>query len=140
PFRQAGRRQFRRVQGLPAGRGSEFVGAWRARAGAREAGGVGLMARGPGRPPYKPTDADRLFVSRAVKAGSRINDIADCLYIMDDTLRKHFRYEIATAREALKASAIGVLEDCLTDGSLDAAKFVLARVAGWTERQEVEHA
>lgn len=86
---------------------------------------------------YSPQD--REFVSRAVKAGSRINDIADCLNITDDTLRKHFRYEITTARETLKASAIGVLENSLKDGSLDAAKFVLARVAGWSEKQLNEH-
>jgi len=86
---------------------------------------------------YEPNEADRLFVERAVMAGSRINDIADCLNITDDTLRKHFRYEITTARERLKGDAVRVLMDSLTDGSLDAAKYVLARVAGWTERQEV---
>lgn len=86
---------------------------------------------------YKPSGADRIFVERAVKAGSRINDIADCLNVTDDTLRKHFRYEIATARERLKVSAVGVIEDSLQDGSLDAAKYVLSRVAGWTDK--VDH-
>jgi len=95
-----------------------------------------LMAQGK---TYKPNDEDRLFVERAVKAGSRINDIADCLNITDDTLRKHFKYEIFTARERLKASAIGVLDDSLTDGSLDAAKYVLSRVAGWTEKTAHDH-
>jgi hypothetical protein len=93
----------------------------------------------PGRPPYKPTDADREFVDRAVMAGSRINDIADSLNITDDTLRKHFRYEITTARERLKGQAVRVMMDSLADGSLDAAKFVLARVAGWAEKQQVDH-
>lgn len=88
---------------------------------------------------YEPTDADRQFVERAVMAGSRINDIAECLNITDDTLRKHFRYEIVTARERLKGDAVRVLMDSLTDGSLDAAKYVLSRVAGWTERQALEH-
>lgn len=88
---------------------------------------------------YRPTEADRLFVERAVMAGSRINDIADCLNITDDTLRKHFRYEITTARERLKGDAIRVLMDSLTDGSLDAAKYVLSRVAGWVEKQAHEH-
>lgn len=85
---------------------------------------------------YKPTEADRLFVERAVMAGSLINDIASCLNITDDTLRKHYRYEIATARERLKGDAVRVLMDSLTDGSLDAAKYVLSRVAGWTEKQD----
>lgn len=86
---------------------------------------------------YKITAPDRDFVDRAVMAGSRINDIADALNMSDDTLRKYFRYEIMTARERMKGDAIRVLMDSLQDGSLDAAKFVLARVAGWTERQEV---
>jgi len=88
---------------------------------------------------YKATEADRLFVERSVMAGSRINDIADCLKITDDTLRKHFRYEITTSRERLKGEAVRVLSDSLTDNSLDAAKFVLSRVAGWTEKQDHNH-
>lgn len=87
---------------------------------------------------YKPTDADRSFVERAVMAGSRIEDIAAALNIHDDTLRKHYRYEIMTARERLKGEAVRVLMDSLTDGSLDAAKFVLARQAGWTEKVSAE--
>lgn len=70
-------------------------------------------------------------------AGSLIEDIAAALNIHDDTLRKHFRYEIMTARERLKGSAVRVLMDSLQDNSLDAAKFVLSRVAGWSERHEV---
>ena len=88
---------------------------------------------------YKATEADRAFVERAVMAGTRINDIADCLQITDDTLRKHYRYEIMTARERLKGEAVRVLSDSLTDNSLDAAKFVLSRVAGWTEKTVVDN-
>ena len=87
---------------------------------------------------YKPTDADRDFVERSVMAGTQINIIADCLNITDDTLRKHYKYEIVTARERLKGSAVRVLMDSLTDGSLDAAKYVLSRVAGWTEKSVIE--
>lgn len=86
---------------------------------------------------YTPTDADRLFVERSVMAGTLINEIADCLNITDDTLRKHFRYEITTARARLKGEAVRVLMDSLTDGSLDAAKYVLSRAAGWSERHEL---
>ena len=89
---------------------------------------------------YAPTDADRKFVERAVMAGSRIEDIASALNIHDDTLRKHFRFEIMTARERMKGEAVRVLMDSLTDGSLDAAKFVLARTAGWSEKIMQEHA
>lgn len=87
---------------------------------------------------YAPTDADRLFVERAVMAGTKIETIAVALNIHDDTLRKHFRYEIVTGRERLKGDAVRVLLDSLTDGSLDAAKFVLSRVAGWSEKTALE--
>jgi hypothetical protein len=87
---------------------------------------------------YKPKAADLVFVDRAVMAGSRQVAIAGALGITRDTLRKHFKYEIMSARERLKAKAVGVLMDNLEDGSLDAAKFVLARVAGWTERAAVD--
>ena len=88
---------------------------------------------------YEPSDADRLFVERSVMAGTQINVIADCLNITDDTLRKHFKYEITTARERLKGDAVRVLMDSLTDGSLDAAKYVLSRVAGWTEKSVIDN-
>ena len=89
---------------------------------------------------YQPTQADREFVERCICAGNMpINDIADCLHITDDTLRKHFRYEIVTGRARLIGKAVGVLSTALDDGSVDAAKFVLARQAGWTEKQSVAH-
>jgi hypothetical protein len=88
---------------------------------------------------FEPSDADRSFVYRSVQSGARINDIADCLNVTDDTLRKHFRYEIAMARQLLIVKAVGVVDDALTDGSLDAAKYVLSRVAGWTEKTLQDH-
>jgi hypothetical protein len=88
---------------------------------------------------YKVNEADRIFVERAVMAGTAINTIAQCLNLSDDTLRKHFRYEIVTGRERLKGDAVRVLIDSLTDNSLDAAKYVLSRVAGWTEKSVVDN-
>ena len=88
---------------------------------------------------YKPNEQDRTFVEQAIKAGATINKIAECLRMSDDTLRKYYKYEIAVARQNLVNKAVGVLDDSLTDGSLDAAKYVLSRVAGWTERQSVDH-
>lgn len=95
--------------------------------------------KAPGRPPYVVNDADRTFVERAVMAGSTILDIAAALNLHQDTLRKHYRYEIVTSRERLKVEALRVMMDSLADGSLDAAKFVLARRAGWSEKSEVDH-
>ena len=88
---------------------------------------------------YQPSEQDREFVLRAVMAGTDILKIAESLNLHDDTLRKHFRFEIVTGRERLKNEAVRVLMDSLTDGSLDAAKFVLTRVAGWSESSKVDH-
>lgn len=89
---------------------------------------------------YQPTDADREFVERCICSGDMsINDIAECLNITDDTLRKHYRYEIVTSRARLKGRAVGVISQALDDGSVDAAKFVLARQAGWSEKTVNEH-
>jgi hypothetical protein len=88
---------------------------------------------------YKPTDPDRAFVERAVMAGTTIEKISECLNIHKDTLGKHYRYEIMTARESMKGEAVRVLMDSLTDNSLDAAKYVLSRVAGWTEKSVVDN-
>jgi len=86
---------------------------------------------------YSPTNEDREFVSRAVKAGATVERIAALLNIHDDTLRKYYRYELAISRQQLVNKAIGVIDNSLTDGSLDAAKYVMARVAGWTEKTDV---
>jgi len=88
---------------------------------------------------YQPKEEDRSFVERAVMAGTGVEKIAEILDITLPTLRKHYRYEIFTSRERLKGKAVGVLNQNLDDGSLDAAKFVLTRIAGWTETQQVTH-
>lgn len=98
-------------------------------------GGKQTSGKG-GRPPYSPSDADRDFVLRAIQAGSLLKDISKALNIDRDTLNKHYRFEIMTGRERLKVKAVRVLNDALDDGSLDAAKFTLSRVAKWTERSE----
>ncbi len=86
---------------------------------------------------YKPTQPDRDFVVRCVMAGRSFEKIAECLNITVPTLKKHFRYELVTSKELLCGKAAQCLDDAITDGSVDAAKFVLARVAGWAEKQDV---
>ena len=88
---------------------------------------------------YEPTEDDRAFVELAVMAGTKVGQIAEVLDISLPTLRKRFRYEILTSRERLKGKAVRVLNQNLDEGSLDAAKFVLTRIAGWTETQQITH-
>jgi hypothetical protein len=72
-------------------------------------------------------------------AGTGVEKIAEILDITLPTLRKHYRHEIFTSRERLKGKAVLVLNQNLDEGSLDAAKFVLTRIAGWTETQQITH-
>ena len=88
---------------------------------------------------FDPTDADREFVRRMVTAGRPQNKIAECLNISLNTLIKHFRYELITSRELLIGKAVRCLEESLDDGSLDAAKYTLARAANWSEKSEMDH-
>lgn len=92
-----------------------------------------------GRPKYVPREEDRVFVERAVMAGTPIIKIAAALRISKDTLRKHYLYEIITARERLKNEAVRVLDRHLKENSLEASKFVLSRVAGWNEKKAIDH-
>jgi len=86
---------------------------------------------------HKPDERSRRFVRNLVAAGSTINSIANAINITDDTLRKHYDYEIKVAREVIKSKAVSVVFNHLDDNNLDAAKYVLARVAGWKEGVDV---
>lgn len=87
---------------------------------------------------YNKNTEDAEFVRRCIIAGMTVVETADCLNLSDETLRKYYRYEIMTSRAILKGKAVKVLDDCLSDGSLDAAKYVLGRLAGWSETTKAE--
>jgi AraC-like DNA-binding protein len=86
---------------------------------------------------FKPTDADRKFVVDAVMAGIVFEEIAGCLKISINTLKKHFRYELLVSQKQLCGKAARCLSDAIDSGSVDAAKFVLARKMGWAENLDV---
>lgn len=98
-----------------------------------------LKKWGGGRPKYVPGEEDRVFVERAIMAGTAIIKIANALNISKDTLRKYYLYEILTAKERLKNEAVRVLDEHLKGNSLEASKFVLSRVAGWNEKKAIDH-
>ncbi len=57
---------------------------------------TGKPKRGRGRPPFKPTAAQRLSCERMLASGDSQNTVARALGIDPDTLQKHFAEEIAT--------------------------------------------
>lgn len=87
---------------------------------------------------YTPTDEDREFVRRCIVSGMTVDETATAINLSDETLRKYYRFEIITGRAILNGNAVKVLEDALKDGSVDAAKFILSRRAGWTEKTSHE--
>lgn len=102
-----------------------------------------------GRPPFEPTAEHRQRVLQYAKAfpieGER--HIAILLGIGLHTLRKYFAHELALGRaqmiatigaqminRAIDAEAKDASGNLLAKGDIDAAKFVLARLGGWTTK------
>ena len=65
--------------------------------------------KNPGLPKHQPTDATRQTVQLHVMVGSRQEVIADILGISVDTLYRHYKAEMDTAREKANASIGGAL-------------------------------
>jgi len=86
--------------------------------------------------PHKVLDANRTFVEGCIMAGIPQAEVAGCLNICVNTLKKHYRYEIVTSLNQLGSKAAKCLEDAINSGSVDAAKYVLSRKFDWREKVE----
>jgi AcrR family transcriptional regulator len=91
----------------------------------------------PGKP-YKPTASEKEFVRYACMAGTSVASIAESLNISPETLRKHFKGDLLTARAKMIHAATKTIYEAAEDGNVDAAKFILARAAKWTEKTEMD--
>jgi len=92
---------------------------------------------------FEPSAADRRAVADMTAAGETIETICRALDLSERTLRKHFRRELAVGKGRLIAEATGIVRQSMqsTDErvALDAAKYVLARKGGWSEKHALEH-
>ena len=89
---------------------------------------------------YRPTAAEKEFVRFAVMSGTSQAAIAELMGIAVETLKKHFRADLLTARQQLINAATKTLYEAATDDrNVDAAKFILARAGKWTEAQKIDH-
>jgi predicted transcriptional regulator len=88
--------------------------------------------------PYKPTASEKEFVRYAAMAGTSQVSIAESLGIALETLRKHFKGDLLTARAKMIHAATKTVYEAAEDGNVDAAKFILARAAKWTEKTELD--
>lgn len=89
---------------------------------------------------YKVTEEDKLFVCNCIMAGRSFEAISESMNICTNTLKKHFKFEIVTSLETLCGNAARCISEAVNAGNVDAAKFVLSRKAGWSEKHDVTHA
>lgn len=74
-----------------------------------------------GKPPWQPTDAERLMVESCMASGDFTQEqIAAVLRVDHDTLVKHCREELGGGRQALNAKVSGALAKKALDGDLGA--------------------
>jgi len=97
-----------------------------------------------GRPPFEPTAEQRAEVSALVAFGVPQKEIAPYIGVALETFRKHFKEELETGKTrfirklGMRAYNLAMQESDLNVAA-NMTKFFLARQAGWTEKQQVEH-
>lgn len=92
--------------------------------------------------PHEPTPEFRQRVCDLVMCGTPIYLIAEVLEIDDDTLRKHYKRELATAKtEAIQRIGKTVYQQALEGNEKSQALYLKTQGAshGWVEKQVVEN-
>ncbi len=91
--------------------------------------------------PHEPTEALRQRVCDLVMSGAPIHIICEIIGIDDDTLRKHYKYELTTAK-AVAIERIGktVYQQAVEGDSKAQALYLKTQGAsqGWVEKQVIE--
>ena len=96
-----------------------------------------------GNPPYSPTDSDRAVVEGLVVSGCNHEQIAAYLDISHDTLTKHYRKELDTA----KVKLAGMMTKTMMQRAMDnnhkdcqrAYEYWMSRQFSWKETLSHEH-
>lgn len=99
------------------------------------------MPRGDnaGRPPFKPTAAQREKVKWLAIAGVKQDRIVEHVGGIDGkTLRAHFREELDLGKEEILALGVSKIVDAMRRGEAWALCFYMKCRGGWKERQAVE--
>lgn len=91
-----------------------------------------------GRPPHKPTQADRDTAKRLSALGCPHEDIAIRLKISADTLIKYYQTELDEGRIDANSAIAGTLFQQAKNGNTQAAIFWLKTRARWKETSSHE--
>ena len=95
-----------------------------------------------GRPPFKPTDEQRKYVSQMIAVGIPQEQVARAIVeggIAVETLQKHFDEEIATASIKANAQIGGAAFNKAVAGDPQMLKWWTASRMGWKETTRQEH-
>lgn len=95
--------------------------------------------RGPGKPPFEPTETQRYSVGLMAAIGIPQTAISEALEISEPTLRKYFKQELQTGRTRTITKVADSLVRQALAGNITAAIFYLKTQAGWKETQVHEH-
>lgn len=99
--------------------------------------GVPRPGRTAGRPPYEPTEKDRMTVKVMIAGGIQQDAIADVIGLKAKALRKHFRREIDTAAAEANAAVVASLFK-MTKSNVAAAIWWTKTRMKWSEKIVVE--
>lgn len=89
---------------------------------------------------FLPSDSQRSTVRALTGFGHSYREISDYLDVNTDTLQHHFKDELKNGKTELALKCGGRLYDCVLDPNAkdsdrnDAAKYLLTRLCGWTEK------
>lgn len=86
-----------------------------------------------GRKPFAPTEEQRYTVSLMAGIGIVHDEIAKCVGISDETLRKYFREELDTGKVKTIARVADSLVRQALAGNITAAIYYLKTQGGWRE-------
>lgn len=104
---------------------------------AKHAGNSRSVSRG-GRPQHVPTDASRAHVAKLIGFGITIKDICALMKLDDDTLRKHYRYELETGGTTTNVNVISALyNSAVNRNSVPAQIYWTKARAGWRDSVDV---
>jgi L-fucose isomerase-like protein len=93
--------------------------------------------------PYKPDDKSRKQIMLMAGIGLTHDQIAKVMDISDETLRRHYKQELATAKAMLNTQVAGNLYSIATSkdhkGAVTAAIFWLKTQAKWKETLDISN-
>ena len=96
--------------------------------------------RGPGRPPFKPTEAQRAYVVRQRLAGQTVARLAEVIGVAEATLRRRFAVELEHSTRDLLGKLAARAYRLALAGDGEMLRFLLRTKAGFVEREEVSGA